>query len=175
MKLKKNILLILLLDVVLLSGAFYLSHLIRFDFDIPVWAVTRFREWLVFVVAGKLASFYFFGLYKGMWRYTGINDLLNVVKASTVASLILIAVVLYTTRFEQVSRSVFIIDWCLTLMLIIGVRVVTRLCFENFRKSRVAGCDAPALPTVPLGPGPGPADADHRGWRLRRKNLPPVS
>jgi FlaA1/EpsC-like NDP-sugar epimerase len=132
MKLKRNTMVILLLDVVLLSGAFYLSHLIRFDFDIPVWALTRFREWLVFVVAGKLVCFYFFDLYKGMWRYTGINDLLNIVKASTVASLMLITVVLFTTRFEQVSRSVFIIDWCLTLMLIIGVRVVTRLCFENF-------------------------------------------
>lgn len=132
MKLKRNTMVILLLDVVLLSGAFYLSHLIRFDFDIPVWAMTRFREWLVFVVAGKLVCFYFFDLYKGMWRYTGINDLLNIVKASTVASLMLITVVLFTTRFEQVSRSVFIIDWCLTLMLIIGVRVVTRLCFENF-------------------------------------------
>jgi FlaA1/EpsC-like NDP-sugar epimerase len=132
MKLKRNTMVILLLDVVLLSGAFYLSHLIRFDFDIPAWAMARFREWLVFVVAGKLACFYFSGLYKGMWRYTGINDLLNIVKASTAASLMLITAVLFTTRFEQVSRSVFIIDWCLTLMLIIGVRVVTRLCFENF-------------------------------------------
>ncbi|MDZ7664906.1 MAG: nucleoside-diphosphate sugar epimerase/dehydratase [Desulfotignum sp.] len=131
-KLTRNLVLILLIDILLLSGAFYLAHLIRFDFDIPLWAMTRFKEWLFFVLAGKLACFYFFGLYKGMWRYTGINDLLNIVKASTVASLILITVVLYTTRFEMVSRSVFIIDWCLTLMLIIGVRVLTRLCFENF-------------------------------------------
>lgn len=132
MTLKRNMGVTLLLDAVLLSGAFYLAHLVRFDFDIPAWAMTRFREWLFFVVAGKLAGFYFFDLYKGMWRYTGINDLLNVVKASSVASLVLIAAVLFTTRFEQVSRSVFIIDWCLTLMLIIGVRVVIRLCFENF-------------------------------------------
>ncbi len=131
-KLTRNTGLILLLDLILLTGAFYMSHLIRFDFDIPVWAMDRFKEWLVIVLAGKLLCFYFFDLYKGMWRYTGINDLLNIVKASTAGSLILIAVVLYTTRFEQMSRSVFIIDWCLTLMLIIGVRVLTRLCFENF-------------------------------------------
>ncbi len=132
MNLKRNTGVVLLLDAVLLTGAFYLAHLIRFDFDIPLWAVTRFRELLFFVLAGKLICFYFFDLYKGMWRYTGINDLLNVVKASTAASLMLITAVLFTTRFEQVSRSVFIVDWCLTLMLIIGVRVVTRLCFENF-------------------------------------------
>jgi FlaA1/EpsC-like NDP-sugar epimerase len=134
-KLTRNTVLILLLDVLLLCGSFYLAHLIRFDFDIPLWAMTRFREWLVFVLAGKLACFYFFGLYRGMWRYTGINDLLNIVKAATAASLILVTAVLYTTRFEQVSRSVFIIDWSLTLMLIIGVRVLTRLCFENFSKN----------------------------------------
>lgn len=132
MNLKRNTGVVLLLDAVLLTGAFYLAHLIRFDFDIPLWAMTRFRELLFFVLAGKLICFYFFDLYKGMWRYTGINDLLNVVKASTAASLMLITAVLFTTRFEQVSRSVFIVDWCLTLMLIIGVRVVTRLCFENF-------------------------------------------
>jgi len=131
-KMTRNLSRILILDVGLIVGSFYLAHLIRFDFDIPVWAMARFKEWWVFVLVGKLACFYFFDLYKGMWRYTGINDLLNIIKAGTVSTLFLIVSVLYTTRFEEVSRSVFIIDWCLTLMLIVGVRVVTRLCFENF-------------------------------------------
>ena len=131
-KMARNLSLILILDAGLIVGSFYLAHLIRFDFDIPVWARARFKEWWAFVLAGKLVCFYFFDLYKGMWRYTGINDLLNIIKAGTVSTLFLIVSVLYTTRFEEVSRSVFIIDWCLTLMLIVGVRVVTRLCFENF-------------------------------------------
>ncbi|MDT8380558.1 MAG: nucleoside-diphosphate sugar epimerase/dehydratase [Desulfotignum sp.] len=131
-KLTRNLVMILLLDLVLLSGSFYLAHLIRFEFDIPAWAMTRFKEWVFFVTAGKLVCFYFFDLYKGMWRYTGINDLLNIIKAASTASLILIVSVLYTTRFDQVSRSVFIIDWCLTIMFIMGVRVFIRLCFEKF-------------------------------------------
>jgi FlaA1/EpsC-like NDP-sugar epimerase len=82
----------------------------------------------------KLVCFYWLGLYKGMWRYTGMADLINVIKAATVASLGLIVFVLYKTRFDMVSRSVFVIDWGLTLMLIIGVRVFIRLCFENFTR-----------------------------------------
>jgi FlaA1/EpsC-like NDP-sugar epimerase len=130
----RNLLVFLLLDTILLCGAFFLSHLIRFDFNPPDWAMMRFRQFLPVVVVLKLVCFYWLGLYKGMWRYTGMADLINVIKAATVASLGLIVVVLYKTRFDMVSRSVFVIDWGLTLMLIIGVRVFIRLCFENFTR-----------------------------------------
>ncbi|EMS80518.1 polysaccharide biosynthesis protein [Desulfotignum phosphitoxidans] len=133
-KVTRNLLLILLLDALLLLGSFYLSHLIRFDFNPPDWAMMRFRQFLPVVVVLKLVCFYWLGLYKGMWRYTGMADLINVIKAATVASLGLIVFVLYKTRFDMVSRSVFVIDWGLTLMLIIGVRVFIRLCFENFTR-----------------------------------------
>ncbi|MEX1314094.1 MAG: nucleoside-diphosphate sugar epimerase/dehydratase [Desulfotignum sp.] len=125
---------ILLLDAALLCGAFYLSQLIRFDFNPPDWAMMRFRQFLPVVLGGKLLCFYFLGLYRGMWRYTSIADLINIIKASTVASLGIIVFVLYKTGFDLVSRSVFLIDWGLTIMLIIGVRVFIRLCFENFNK-----------------------------------------
>jgi FlaA1/EpsC-like NDP-sugar epimerase len=128
----QNLLLILLLDAFFLCSAFYLSHLIRFDFNPPDWAMVRFRQFLPVVVVLKLVCFYLLGLYKGMWRYTSMADLINVIKAATVASLGLIVFVLYKTRFDMVSRSVFFIDWGLTVMLIIGIRVVIRLCFENF-------------------------------------------
>jgi FlaA1/EpsC-like NDP-sugar epimerase len=133
-KISRNLLLILLLDAVLLCGAFYGSQLIRFEFNPPDWAMARFRQFLPLVVILKLFCFYWMGLYKGMWRYTGMADLINIIKAATVASLGLIVFVLYKTRFDMVSRSVFVIDWGLTVMLIIGLRVVIRLCFENFTR-----------------------------------------
>jgi len=131
----RNFLVTLFFDVVLLWLSFYLAHLIRFDFDPPVWAMDKFKELVFFVLAGKLFFFYFFDLYKGLWRYTSIKDLMDIIKASTIASLCLIVFVLYKNRFEMVSRSVFIIDWCLTVMLVMGLRVFTRLCFENFTEN----------------------------------------
>jgi FlaA1/EpsC-like NDP-sugar epimerase len=86
-KVTRNLLLILLLDALLLLGSFYLSHLIRFDFNPPDWAMVRFRQFLPVVVVLKLVCFYWLGLYKGMWRYTGMADLINVIKAATIASL----------------------------------------------------------------------------------------
>ena len=134
-KISRNLFLILLMDTILLCSSFYLAHLIRFDFNIPHWAMDGLKNMLPYVVGTKLVCFSVFDLYKGMWRYTSLNDLMNIIKASTTASLALIAFILFKTRFEMVSRSVFVIDWCLTVMLIISLRVFTRLCFERFTEN----------------------------------------
>ena len=137
-KITRNLMLIVFLDAVLLFGSFYLAHLIRFDFDIPRWAMEGLKGMLPYILGGKLFCFYVFGLYKGMWRYTSLNELMNIIKASSAATFVLIAFFLYKNRFEMVSRSVFIIDWCLTLMLLIGLRVFTRICFEQFTENMSA-------------------------------------
>lgn len=131
-RISRNLYIILAIDIILLCLSFYVAHLIRFEFMIPEWAMEKFFNMLPYVVAVKILLFYFFDLYKGMWRYTSLNDLLNVVKASTIGGLCVIVFVLYMNRFEDVSRSVFIIDWCLTLICIAALRIMTRLVFEQF-------------------------------------------
>ncbi|MBT7630694.1 MAG: polysaccharide biosynthesis protein [Desulfobacula sp.] len=134
-RVSRNLYIILTIDVILLLFSFYVAHLIRFDFMIPEWALEKFFNMLPYVLVVKTFCFYFFDLYRGMWRYTSLNDLLNVVKASTIAELIVIVIVLYVNRFQDVSRSVFIIDWCLTLIFIAALRVMTRIIFEQFTEN----------------------------------------
>lgn len=134
-RLSRNLFVILITDIILLCCSFYFSYLIRFDFQVPELIFKGFTGMLPYVVGGKIFCFYLFNLYKGMWRYTSLNDLLDIIKASMVSSLVLVVFVLYKNRFEMVPRSVFIIDWCLTGMFIIGVRVFTRLCFEEFTEN----------------------------------------
>ena len=131
-KISRNLFIVLCLDTILLCGAFYLAHLIRFDFRSGKWVVDSFQHLLLYILVCKIVCFYLFDLYKGMWRYTSLNDMVNIVKASLVATFITIAWVLSITRFENISRSVFIIDWCLTVLLISSLRIIVRLCFEEF-------------------------------------------
>ncbi len=134
-RISRNLYIIFTIDILLLYISFYIAHLIRFDFIIPEYALEKFFNMLPYVLGIKILYFYFFDMYKGMWRYTGINDLLNTVKATILSSLTIIAVVLYVNRFENVSRSVFIIDWSLTLICVAGLRVITRLAFEQFTEN----------------------------------------
>jgi len=81
------------------------------------------------IIAIKLSSFYFFDLYKGMWRYTSLTDFLGIAKACTVASVLIVLIVTFFKGFTGISRSVFIIDWLLTLLLIAGIRFFIRFYF----------------------------------------------
>jgi FlaA1/EpsC-like NDP-sugar epimerase len=98
---------------------------------------------LPFVLIVKIGCFYFFDLYRGMWRYTSIADLLNIIKASFVSSLVIICLILFShSRFIGFPRSAFIIDWCFTVLLISGYRLCIRLYFE-----RVSNDKTSSIPT----------------------------
>lgn len=127
----KNFFLILGIDLFLLSFSIYFAHLIRFDFVIPQQFLILLYRTLPFILIIKIASFYFFDLYRGMWRYTSIADLFNIIKASSFSTLLIVSFILFSTRFQGFSRSVFIIDWCFTILFISAYRLGIRLYFEH--------------------------------------------
>ena len=137
--LHRNVFLILGIDLFLLSASIYFAHLIRFDFTIPQNHSILLYQILPFVLIIKIVCFYFFDLYRGMWRYTSIADLLNIIKASSVSSLVIICLILFShSRFIGFPRSVFIMDWCFTILLISGYRLCIRLYFERITNDKTS-------------------------------------
>lgn len=135
MKLKifyKNFLIVFLADAILLTAAFIGAHLIRFEFSIPMHFVQSLKQMLPWVLLTKLSCFYFFGLYRGMWRYTSIADLLNVIKSTIVSTLLILAFILFKSGFIGYSRSAFLIDFLLTILFIAGFRISVRLFFDRY-------------------------------------------
>jgi FlaA1/EpsC-like NDP-sugar epimerase len=120
--LSRNFIFILLIDALLLAAALYFSFLLRFDFNIPSHFSALYLRMFVFVLIAKIICFYFFDLYRGMWRYTSIADLFNIMKASMFSTLLIIAFILLRYRFIGFPRSVFLIDLCFTILFISGFR-----------------------------------------------------
>jgi FlaA1/EpsC-like NDP-sugar epimerase len=126
---------IVVLDLVLLVAAIQISYLLRLDFRFLAIYQTNLMKILPLFLLTKVIVFHFFDLYKGMWRFTGIRDLINVIKAATVSSLIIFTGILLATRFIGFPRSAFVIDWCLTIFFIGGLRLFVRFFFEIFEGS----------------------------------------
>ena len=82
----RNIFLVLGIDVFLLVGSLYAANLVRFDFMIPQEHFMSFKKIFPVVLFIKIVCFYYFDLFRGMWRYTSLADLLNIIKASSVSS-----------------------------------------------------------------------------------------
>ncbi|MDD5167618.1 MAG: nucleoside-diphosphate sugar epimerase/dehydratase [Syntrophales bacterium] len=125
--LNKHFYYLVLADAVLIVLAYILAFMLRFEGSIPPENIAGFYRVLYYVVPLKLFFFFFFNLYKGMWRYTSLIDLINVLKACVVSTITLMVVCTIGHNFQGYSRSAFIIDLVMTIFLIGGLRVGVRL------------------------------------------------
>ena len=134
----KNFLLVLAIDVFLVAFAWYFANLLRFNFEIPPDSMAAITRLVPIILGTKMVIFYMFDLYKGMWRYTSIDDLLNIIKASGISSLLVVTVVAFTHGLAGFARAAFVIDWVLTVFLIAGWRLGIRLYFWLGPKDRLS-------------------------------------
>jgi FlaA1/EpsC-like NDP-sugar epimerase len=142
-------------DAVLVALAYYLAFRLRFldtASGMPPRYETLFAQSVGFVIAGKLIVFAAFGLYQKWWRYVSGRDFLLIVRAVTVASAILVVAFTVLQPFaNSLPRSVAVMDFLLTLMLITGARLAVRLIVE--RPSRAGR--APKHEVLIVGAGSG--------------------
>ena len=115
--LRKNFWIVLLIDIVLIVFSILLSYCVRFD-GVIVKEIPHIVRLVPILIGTKILVFYLFGLYRGMWRYTSISDLVNIVKAVTVSSGLIVLIVLYSSGFQGFSRSVFFLDGTFTFLFI---------------------------------------------------------
>jgi UDP-GlcNAc:undecaprenyl-phosphate GlcNAc-1-phosphate transferase len=119
----------ILIDSILISCTFACAFIIRFD-GLPPEYFPAIVQALPLLLPLKLGLFFYFGLYRGLWRYVGMQDLLNILKAVTLGSLVSVVLMVMVFRFEGYPRSVFVIDWMLLLLAVSGVRLLVKFIDE---------------------------------------------
>lgn len=77
----------------------------------------------------RLCSYMYFGLFKGLMRYTGTKDLINIIKGAMTGTLLFAAFSLFTVL--GFSRSVIVIDMAYNILLIGGLRLAVRMFKEE--------------------------------------------
>jgi UDP-GlcNAc:undecaprenyl-phosphate/decaprenyl-phosphate GlcNAc-1-phosphate transferase len=117
-----------LLDVVLVILSYWAAYAINFPPTSPAWNLfIRTLPVLVFV---KMAVFLAMGVYRGLWRYTSMSDLIVFAKAVILSSVGSLLLLLFLFRFEGYSRKVFVIDAVLMFLLL----ACSRMAFRLFRQ-----------------------------------------
>jgi len=127
-----------LLDVILIVLAYWSAYALQFGAfsDSPAWKLFL-RTFPVLVVV-RLGAFLVFGVYRGLWRYTSMDDLLAFAKAVAAGSVLSMLIILFKFRFQGFSRAVFLVDALVMLLLLAGSRVA----FRFFRQVLPSGASA---------------------------------
>ncbi len=115
---------ILCTHIVLFALAFLLSYVLRFEGDVPSQYLEDLPLLLLFAVGTKTATFAYFRLYTGLWRYTSFGDVVEIIKATTLALLAFVLVGVISG--VSIPRSIYLLDWGLTFGLATGLRFTIR-------------------------------------------------
>lgn len=118
-----------------------LSHLQVLAYAIPLYML----------IAG--ATFQAFRMYRGIWRYASIPDLMAIFKAVTLSILIFFPVMFVLDRLEAFPRSVMFIQWLLLIMALGGSRLLYRMVRDKRFSKRNNG--QPRVPVLLVGSGAG--------------------
>ena len=122
-------------DVFLSLISVLASYMIRLELIaiFPTYQISLL--WMLGIAAVvKPIVYYFFGIYRRLWRYASIRELVLIIMAVTTASMIVSTsmIILFATgMFIGFPRSVLIIDWLLSILFVGGLRFIFRLVAET--------------------------------------------
>jgi UDP-GlcNAc:undecaprenyl-phosphate GlcNAc-1-phosphate transferase len=115
-----------LLDVILIILSYWGAY-------VNFGALAGSTDWKLFLrtvpvlVFIKMATFLVLGVYRGIWRYTSLSDLVTFGKAVVVSSVVSMLMILFAFRFQGYSRTVFVLDAVFMFLLLAGSRLAFRL------------------------------------------------
>jgi len=124
-------LLVLALQIGLIAGSLVGAWLLLFEFRLPDSRLLWVAAPILIVV--RLAVMPFFNLMHGWWRYTGISDAVDVLKAILTGSLAFVLIVRFGLGLKSFPVSIYALEGLLTFTLLTGVRVLTRMLTESVR------------------------------------------
>jgi hypothetical protein len=126
-------------DLVLIAGSYVLSYMIRLNFSFPEAETRTLLVSVPIVIVIRTAVFYYYGLYKAVWRYTTFDDIVRIFKAVAVGSVVMVVMFTLLFRFESFPRSAFLIDLFILTVFMAGARVATRWFHELPTHEEVEG------------------------------------
>jgi FlaA1/EpsC-like NDP-sugar epimerase len=122
------------LHVALIVVANYLAFWLRFDGVIPDQETAVMIQMLPWLVAIQGLMFIPFRLYEGLWRYTSLSDLWNIIAGVLTSTIVFYIVVHWGLGKILYPRSIFILDAVLLINFMAGLRIMVRL-FHQGRSS----------------------------------------
>lgn len=126
---------VLLLDVFFIFFSYNLALLLHNDFNLSSLKTDDTLHALPLIIVVKILVFATSNLYRSIWKYASLHDLIEIFKTVSIASICSGLVLVFFQQENHLSRVVFVLDWGLLLALVSCSRVLWRLYQERYHRS----------------------------------------
>jgi FlaA1/EpsC-like NDP-sugar epimerase len=134
--LRKNAWFVGAFQAVVIFFSLILAWFLRFDFTLPDRRLLFTGACLLIVI--RMSAIAAFGLLHGWWRYTGLSDALDVLKAVFSGSVVFVLAMRYLFGVTGFPRAIFVLEPVLTAAMLINVRMFSRVLAESIRQDITA-------------------------------------
>ena len=143
-------------DIVMAAISFWLSFYLRVGDDIAHYSHELIWSYDLAFAATAAGVFYASGLYRGIWRYASLPDLIGLARAVTLVVLIYFPLMFLVTRLEALPRSIVGINWLVLMALLGGPRFIYRLLKDgSLRNILRTDASRASVPVLLIGAGEG--------------------
>jgi FlaA1/EpsC-like NDP-sugar epimerase len=139
-------------DIVMAALSFALSLYLRVGDAIPYYS-DILQSGALLIAAIAAAVFWSMRLYRGIWRYASVNDLMALTRAATIILLIFVPALFLLTRAGDLPRSVPVINWFVLLFLIGAPRFIYRIVKDRRLGLLQQSHDPRSIPVLLVGAG----------------------
>ncbi len=137
----KRALFFLLFDSLIISVSFYSAFYLRFGFTFPETYGQRFWYWLAALLVFKILMLFAVGLYNINWRFVGLTELLNLLKAAVLVTTVIFVVNILVVRRQvpeyDLPRGIIVIEAFLSFFLIGILRIAKRIYLQFISGGKV--------------------------------------
>lgn len=137
-------------DLVWVLLAVTAAYYLRFNFQpIPETNLDGYVAFLVAAAVVHALTFWFYGCYRGVWRFASIPDFMRLTAAVMTGALVTVTIVFLYNRLDEVPRTVLVLYPVLLLSGVGGIRVAYRAMVDHgWRLDLEAG-----IPAIIVGAG----------------------
>lgn len=125
-----------LLDFVIIGLSYYAAFRLRYEGAEFADHFPEFIDSLPIVIGATVIGFWIGGVYRGFWRYVSLADMGSYVRGVLLGQALALAGVFGVYGTGELSRSVFIINMLLLLVLLVGSRLSFRALGEFAARHR---------------------------------------
>lgn len=127
--------LILIFDVCVVIFTFFLAHLIRYNFTLNFDLIDIIKN-IPFVAITAAICFIIVGSHKGVVRYTGVKDIINVLIGVNILATVLLVETYLTKRFQlvfefSISGSIIYIHLLLNIFFLISTKFLIKFTYKE--------------------------------------------
>lgn len=130
-----------IVDAALCNAAMILAQQFRFGVSIPGVFFQRYLHLAPVMTALCLLSFFFFGLYRNIWKFASVSSVVSILLATlagctaTYAYSLISFAVTQPENYNLLHRTIYMLHWLIFLALTVGSRYLYRLAFTiSFRR-----------------------------------------